>query len=144
MQTYTENDLEKLADYLWNKFAKNRTSGVIFALVGELGAGKTTFTKHLAANAGIKDKILSPTFVLHREYPNFDHIDAWRIEDPQELINLGLDKMIADKRVVVIEWADKVEKEIKRLSERAIVIWIEFFQTKNENERRIGYKNSRY
>ncbi len=102
--------------------------------------GKTTFTKSLARAMGIKDTVLSPTFILHEEYDQLDHIDLWRIEDPQELVALGLDKMIAAKRVIVIEWAEKAKKLIKRLSKKEVkLIWIKFEYAKKENERVITW-----
>lgn len=113
---------------------------VIIALEGPLGVGKTTFTKSLARAMGIKDTVLSPTFILHEEYDQLDHIDLWRIEDPQELVALGLDKMIAAKRVIVIEWAEKAKKLIKRLSKKEVkLIWIKFEYAKKENERVITW-----
>jgi tRNA threonylcarbamoyladenosine biosynthesis protein TsaE len=138
---YNEAEMVSFAKHVWQKFIDNRDSAVIFALEGELGAGKTTFTKALAQTMGITDTITSPTFILHDEYPELDHIDAWRMEDPQELVNLGLQKMIEAKRVIVIEWADKVEQEIKNINPKAKVIWIKFEHTDQENERRVSYED---
>ncbi len=114
---------------------------VIIALEGPLGVGKTTFTKCLARAMGIKDVVLSPTFTLHSEYGVLDHIDLWRIEDPQELIALGLDKMIAAKKVIVIEWAEKTREQIFQFKSQAIIIWVRFEYGNKENERRIEYED---
>lgn len=115
---------------------------LVIALEGPLGAGKTTFTKAFALAMGVKEPVLSPTFTLHSEYGQLDHIDLWRIEDPQEVIDLGLDKMISAKKVVVIEWAEKAEKLIKRLSKKEVkLIWIKFEYGEKENERKISYEN---
>lgn len=114
----------------------------IIALEGPLGAGKTTLTKAVAEEMGIKDVVVSPTFILHREYPGLDHIDAWRVEDFSEIERLGLAKMLANKHLVVIEWADKFDKEIKKLSNEAIkIVWVKIGYGEEENERRIIYED---
>ena len=114
-------------------------AGDVVTLSGELGAGKTTFTKALAKEMGIKDEIVSPTFILHREYPGLDHIDCWRMEEVGEIEKLGLEKMIQEKHVIVIEWAEKVKKVIKRLRDEGIkVIWIKIGYGDKKNERRMS------
>ena len=110
-----------------------------------MGAGKTTFTKAFAQAMGIKETVLSPTFTLHSEYGRLDHIDLWRIENPKELVALGLSKMIAAKKVIVIEWAEKARETIEnykssrkaasRSAGQATVIWIKFEYGEMENER---------
>jgi tRNA threonylcarbamoyladenosine biosynthesis protein TsaE len=141
MQTYTEDELRLLAHSLYDNYGKNHPKAVIFALEGPLGAGKTTFTKYLAQAAGISDKILSPTFILHREYIGLDHIDAWRMENPGELLNLGIEKMISQNHIIVVEWADKVADIINKFSKQARIIWIKFEPTESINERRISIEN---
>ncbi len=136
-------ETEEIARKLWAKYGQNRTSAVIFALEGPLGAGKTTFAKALAEAMGITDTIISPTFVLHREYPQLDHIDAWRIEDPQELVNLGLSKMVLDKKVIVIEWAGRVKSQITNFKSQVQIIWIKFDYTQNEGERTLTFSEIR-
>lgn len=97
--------------------AKKITSGTILCLYGELGAGKTTFTQGLAEYFGIK-RIISPTFVLIRQYPlknfklsTFFHIDLYRLDNIEEIKNLGIEEIMADKNnFVVIEWADKMNE----------------------------------
>ena len=110
----------------------------IIAMEGPLGAGKTTLTKAIARELGIKDVIVSPTFILHREYPGLDHIDAWRVEEFGEIERLGLSEMLANKHLVIIEWADKFGQEIKRLSDEGTkVVWVKLEYSDNEDERRI-------
>ena len=86
------------------------------ALVGDLGAGKTTFIQGLAEGLGIKERINSPTFIILREYSHpdfmFYHVDLYRLEGDfsKELENLGLTTIMAERQsVVVIEWADKIK-----------------------------------
>jgi tRNA threonylcarbamoyladenosine biosynthesis protein TsaE len=111
----TKNLGKKLARELSNSLPKEKA--IIIALEGELGSGKTTFLQGFAKGLGIKDKILSPTFVLMKKYqiPNtkyqFYHIDCYRIKKPKELLTLGFEEIISNpKNIVAIEWAEKVAK----------------------------------
>lgn len=91
---------------------------IIISLEGELGSGKTTFTKGFAKGLGIKENIKSPTFILMRKYSisnfkflNFYHFDCYRIEDPKEVLDLGFQEIIQDSQnIVVIEWGNKIKK----------------------------------
>ena len=85
--------------------------GDLIVLAGELGAGKTAFTKGLAAAIGIVETVTSPTFVLVQEYEGplpLAHVDVYRIEHPAELPDLGLDDLLDGGRLVVVEWGDTV------------------------------------
>ncbi len=89
------------------------TAGNVIALVGELGSGKTTFVKGMVKGLGIKDgrAVKSPTFSLVHKYEGripIYHFDAYRLEDAQEMLNIGSDEMIYGNGVSIIEWADKV------------------------------------
>jgi len=86
-------------------------AGDVIALVGELGSGKTHFTKGLAAGLGCKTDITSPTFSLVHEHRGNDlqifHFDFYRIESAVEIISLGWDDYLDAGGICVIEWADK-------------------------------------
>ncbi len=98
------------------------THALVFALNGELGAGKTTFVQGFCRAFGIKENVTSPTFVLmktyqlrpvqnNRHFRHLVHIDCYRIEDPGELLHLGLDDILADPdAIVLIEWANRIKK----------------------------------
>lgn len=87
-------------------FAKTLQEGDIVCLYGDLGSGKTTFVQGLAEGLGIKNKIISPTFIIVRKYDYFYHVDLYRIESPE---NLGLIEILNDKSsIVAIEWAEKL------------------------------------
>ena len=94
----------------------------VIALSGELGAGKTQFTKGIGEILGVKEIINSPTYTIINEYPYetngrkhvLAHMDTWRLEDGQ-LDNSGLIQHLENKDIVVIEWADKFYQEISAL-----------------------------
>jgi len=88
-------------------------AGHVVALVGPLGAGKTTLTKGLAEGLGVEDGrwVTSPTFVLIHEYPgrvDVYHLDAYRLGGPDDAEALGTDELFFGEGVTVIEWADRI------------------------------------
>ena len=121
------------------KLAKN-VRGVI-GLTGELGVGKTTFAQGFAEGLKIKDKIISPTFILIRQYqiPKnkkiLFHIDLYRLNNLSNIDHIGLREIIENPRsIVLIEWAEKVKKILPKNT-----IWIKIKQLK-DNKRRIIMK----
>lgn len=114
----------------------------IVGLYGELGAGKTTFMKYLAEYLGVADTIQSPTFVIMKKYNlkntnNFDqliHIDAYRIENSQEMFVLDWQEMVANpKNLICVEWPERIAEIIGE----HIVIRFEHVEG-SENQRKIG------
>lgn len=92
------------------KFASYLTPGAVVILSGELGAGKTTFTKGIAQGLGIEKSITSPTFVIAKEYAmendlTFIHIDAYRLRTTRDLADLDLEEKI-NSAIVVAEWGE--------------------------------------
>lgn len=90
--------------------------GDVIALVGDLGGGKTWFTKGVAAGLGIdSDSIVSPTFTLvneyHGTYPLY-HIDLYRLTNNSEIRALGLEEYLSGNGIAVIEWADRWPDEL--------------------------------
>jgi tRNA threonylcarbamoyladenosine biosynthesis protein TsaE len=110
-------------------------------LRGDLGAGKTTLVKGIAAafEAALEDDVTSPTFTLIHEYrgpsANLYHIDLYRVDTQRELETLGLDDLRDENSILLIEWGEKFAKFVR---ERDIEIAIDRI---GENERRIQIKN---
>ncbi|MFO8101425.1 MAG: tRNA (adenosine(37)-N6)-threonylcarbamoyltransferase complex ATPase subunit type 1 TsaE [Dehalococcoidia bacterium] len=85
-------------------------AGDLILLTGELGAGKTCLTQGIARGLGFEGFASSPSFVLVREYPGrlmLYHVDLYRLDDMEEIAELGLDDYLAGEGVCVVEWADK-------------------------------------
>lgn len=90
---------------------KKLAPGDMLALLGDLGAGKTTFTRGLAEGLGVDADVHSPTFVLiHEHYGNVPlyHVDLYRLDGAHEAENIGIDEYIYGNGVTVIEWADRM------------------------------------
>jgi tRNA threonylcarbamoyladenosine biosynthesis protein TsaE len=118
------------------QLSRELAPGACLALVGELGAGKTTIIKGLARGLGIPEEdVLSPTFVLIREYRSgrlpLYHVDAYRITRAEELQEIGLEEYLLSEGITVIEWADRVRGIIPK---SCIEIKLEVL---SENERKI-------
>jgi tRNA threonylcarbamoyladenosine biosynthesis protein TsaE len=87
------------------------TPGDVVLLAGDLGAGKTTLTQGFARGLDISEQVTSPTFVLMRPYQGrlaLVHVDAYRLDHLQEVVDLGLPEMLDDGAIAVIEWGDVV------------------------------------
>ncbi len=156
------------------RFAKNLVSKyyvprtkycLIFALQGELGAGKTQFAKGIAKGLGIKDNIKSPTFILCAEHKiqknhyidsgwslprtalrgrndtedcKMYHIDTWRMRGESELLDIGFEQMIKPGNVIAIEWGEKMFEILKKIEKKedVKVVWVKIEFTE-ENKRKI-------
>ena len=142
MELYTESPYE--TQEFGRTFATSLKGGEILALRGELGSGKTTFVQGLAIGLGIKDRVISPSFILMRKYTpknikhsvkiNLYHIDLYRLDEisSDEINNLGINDLWRDKEnIVIIEWAEKISK-IKPKS----AIWI-VVEVVNDTKRKI-------
>jgi tRNA threonylcarbamoyladenosine biosynthesis protein TsaE len=81
-------------------------------LTGELGAGKTTFVQGVARGLGIDEQVVSPTFTLIKEYTgrlDVAHVDVYRLDRVQDVVDLGLDELGTGEDVLLVEWGDAVE-----------------------------------
>ncbi|MDA3729996.1 tRNA (adenosine(37)-N6)-threonylcarbamoyltransferase complex ATPase subunit type 1 TsaE [Niameybacter massiliensis] len=97
------------------EIAKNAKKGDIYCLIGDLGVGKTVFSKGFATGLGITEHITSPTFTIVQEYEGempLYHFDMYRIEDPDELEMIGYEDYFFGEGVCLVEWANNVPDAI--------------------------------
>ena len=96
------------------KIGQEAQPGQVICLYGDLGVGKTVFTKGLADGLGITEPIQSPTFTIVREYEEgrlpFYHFDVYRIGDIEEMEEIGYDDYFFGKGICLIEWAELIEE----------------------------------
>ena len=121
-ESFNSEDTFSLGMYM----GKLSSPGDIIALKGDLGTGKTVFSKGFAKGLGIGEAIVSPTFTILQSYEDgrlpFHHMDAYRIGDIGELEEIGIDDCFYGGGVSLIEWADLIEDI---LPEKTITITIE-------------------
>lgn len=109
--------------------------GNIICLSGDLGAGKTAFTKGIAKGLGVGDYVTSPTYTIINEYQGrlpLYHFDVYRLNDVEEMYELGYEEYFFGDGVVVLEWADIVRDIIPR--DR---LWITILNTGGDDSREI-------
>ncbi len=114
--------------------------GEVFCLSGDLGVGKTVFTKGFAAGLGISEPVSSPTFTIVQEYQGripFYHFDVYRIADPEEMYEIGYEDYVYGQGACMIEWAELIEELIP---ENAMRIVIEKNPEKGTQYRKITIK----
>lgn len=120
------------------EIAEKALPGQVYALIGDLGAGKTVFAQGFARGLGVTDYVNSPTFTILQIYEEgrmpFYHFDVYRIEEPEEMEEVGFDDYICGEGVCLIEWAGRIEE---LMPEDTIVVTIEKDLEKGPDYRRI-------
>lgn len=110
IETYSAEETLKLGE----KIGRQAKPGQIYTLKGELGVGKTVFTQGVARGLGIDEPIASPTFTIVQVYESgrlpFYHFDVYRIEDVEEMEEIGYDDYFFGEGVCLIEWANRIEE----------------------------------
>jgi len=148
LEIFTNNlrQTQKTAQILAQELGKEKRQkqAFILGLVGELGAGKTSFIQGFARGLKIKNKVLSPTFLLLKTFSipgqkNFKwlyHIDCYRFKKSKELLDLGFKEILGNPdNIIIIEWADKIKKIMPRRA-----VWINF-KVLGEDKRKLEFKN---
>ena len=107
---YKSNSPKETAN-IAKAFAKTLTSGDVLCLNGDLGVGKTAFVQGLVTELGVKEPISSPTFTIVNCYDGklpIYHFDVYRIEDPDEMYEIGYEEYIYSDGITIIEWSEKI------------------------------------
>jgi tRNA threonylcarbamoyladenosine biosynthesis protein TsaE len=106
---------------------------VVLELIGDLGGGKTTFLQGFASGLDIKEKILSPTFVIMKSFKPknnndfvFYHMDSYRLRDSKDAVQIGLKDIIKNpKAIIAIEWAEKIKPILPKNTLKIKFIFLE-------------------
>lgn len=109
MESYSPEETYNIA----LKLGQTAELGQVYCLIGDLGVGKTIFTKGFAKGLGIDEHITSPTFTIVNEYDGdlpFYHFDVYRIADIEEMYEIGFEEYIGGNGVVLIEWANLIRE----------------------------------
>jgi len=105
--------------------ARHARVGDLFALIGDLGAGKTQWAKGFVAGMGSKAEVTSPTFTLLHEYTGgrlpVYHFDFYRLDAPEAVVALGFDDYVQGDGVCIIEWADRFPQLIPADAQRVVI-----------------------
>jgi tRNA threonylcarbamoyladenosine biosynthesis protein TsaE len=143
--SHSPGETESLGES-WGRAAKN---GLVIALTGDLGAGKTQFVKGIARGLGITARVHSPTFTVVNIYTGgrltLFHLDLYRLETKDQILSAGIEEYLRPNGVAVIEWAerwfgDSANSETRTPNSdlfRSVLI-----ETLTENERQISYEDS--
>ena len=124
LTTRSEMDTIELAQNLESEKFPN----MVICLNGELGSGKTIFTKGFANALGITETVTSPTFNIIKEYDGelpLYHMDVYRLDSAEDFINLGTEDLLYGKGISIIEWSEKVRSELPKST---ITVFLEIQQ----------------
>lgn len=109
-ETYNEQETGALGE----RMGKEAAAGQVYTLIGDLGVGKTVFTQGFARGLGVKEYVNSPTFTIVQVYDDgrmpFYHFDVYRIEDVEEMEEVGYEDCFYGEGVCLIEWANLIEE----------------------------------
>ena len=114
-------ETNEIAKLFADKILKNNKSGaLVVCLSGDLGAGKTSFTKAFAKHVGVRGNVASPTFIVMKKYAlkqqkhkSLLHFDAYNLKNEKELLNLGWNQILSNQdNLIIIEWPENVKNII--------------------------------
>ena len=137
------DDIQKATLDLSSHISNANKKATIVTLSGDLGAGKTTFTQKFAEHIGIKNPVVSPTYVIEKIYEinflnfkQFIHIDAYRLDGAKQLFDIGWEELIKNpEHLIFIEWPEMVSDAIP-----GDVVQLEFSHGDHENQRKLDIK----
>ncbi len=116
------------------EYAKTLSAGDVVVLDGDMGAGKTVFSKGVAAGLGIQEEVTSPTYAYMNDYDGrLFHYDCYRIESVEQAENLGLADYFDMGGICLIEWAQNIAPLLPRKIKRVVI------KKLDENRREIEY-----
>ncbi len=136
---YQSNSVQETEE-LGRKLAQYLKAGDVIAYTGDLGAGKTAFTRGVAQGLGIAERITSPTFTIVDEHeggrlPLF-HFDLYRLYSAEELFDIGWEDYLQRGGVCAVEWSERMEDMLEEEP-----IWVEIRQGDREEQRLITIRN---
>ncbi len=138
MKTIYETNDPKDTFALGKRMGEQADAGDIYCLDGDLGTGKTVFTQGFASGLGITEPVSSPTFTIVCEYEEgrlpFYHFDVYRIEEPEEMDEIGYEEYFFGQGITMIEWASLIQEVIPQ---EAVWIHIEKCPEKGFDYRKI-------
>lgn len=139
MMTNLKSDSKEETQQFGKDFAKKLNGGQVFALVGNVGCGKTEFVRGILSEIAPDVVVSSPTFSIVNSYEtkNFTvyHFDFYRIKNINELFEIGFDEYFSENSVVLIEWADMFLEALPKVFETIK------FEEISENERKISFNS---
>ena len=159
LMSKSEAETEKIAEFLLKKaLNKFKNKPIVFLLSGDLGCGKTIFSRKIGHLLGVKGKITSPTFVIYNEYKldhrslivdrrykisNFLHMDLYKITSEKDLIEIEFLEKFEDKNIICIEWPEQMGKNyLAKIKEKAEIVNVGF-EYVDEKTREISYNLSK-
>ena len=131
-------NLENLKDYAKIFLSENKEK--CFAFFGSMGVGKTTFIKEICFELGVKTPVTSPTFSIVNEYitkkgEKIYHFDFYRIENLEEVYDIGIEEYFSENSYIFMEWSEKIEKILPQNCKKV------YFYEKENGEREIIIKS---
>ena len=131
---------------LGERWGRDAQSGLVVALSGDLGAGKTQLVRGLARGLGVSTRVHSPTFTLVNEYTGgrlkLFHLDLFRLETPEQVHGAGIEEFLQPDGVAVIEWAERIWGLESGAWGLGMTVKVNI-EVLSETERRIVYEDSR-
>jgi len=130
---------------LGERWGRDAQCGLVVALSGDLGAGKTQLVKGIARGLGVASRVHSPTFTLVNEYGGgrlrLFNLDLYRLETREQIVGAGLEEYLRPEGVTVIEWAERLAECGMRNAECRVFRQVNI-EVIGETERRITYEDS--